>query len=530
VTAASAPLSDRVAARVFAGLAALSWLVLVFKWGQGRWFGRDDWNFLAGRDGGDLWSLFEGHGEHLSVVPVIIYRVLFNLFGLRFGPYLALVVSMHIVVAVLLRLVMRRVDVQPWVATVAAGSFLLFGRGEENILWAFQISFIGSLAFGLAQLLLADHSGPIGRRDAAALVCGALSIGSSGVGPVMVVAVGAICLLRRGERPAMFQTLPLAVAYVSWLLIIDPRGPELTRPPLRTSLDWARHGLTEPIRGFTLNPVLAVVLGLLLVGGLVLAIASAAWTFWRRFAAPLVLLACAPLFYGIVAQGRWIWGLRFTGSGRYVYIAAALMLPAIGLAADAIVKRFPMSLPVVLLVLLAGVPANIDRFDNDPVFNSAYYDRERQTLLGIAHSPLIDSADAWIRPEPESFKGPDLDVGWLRQARADGRVPDPGPIDPAISAQFPLRLALAQHEIEGTAPLEFCETHPWPLDLSLRRGDAVRIYSDVFVAQLLNGEPSSSPVVFRLADGNGVLSVEVDQLDIRISSAGNQPVAACAIG
>ena len=54
---------------------------------------------------------------------------------------------------------------RPWLATVAAVVFVFFGAGAENILVAFQITFVGSLVFGLTQLLLADHDGPLDRRD-----------------------------------------------------------------------------------------------------------------------------------------------------------------------------------------------------------------------------------------------------------------------------------------------------------------------------------------------------------------------------
>ena len=43
--------------------------------------------------------------------------------------------------------------------------FVLFGAGAQDILWAFQITFTGALVFGLVQLLLADHDGPVDRRD-----------------------------------------------------------------------------------------------------------------------------------------------------------------------------------------------------------------------------------------------------------------------------------------------------------------------------------------------------------------------------
>ena len=65
---------------------------------------------------------------------------------------------------------MRRAGVRPWLATLLAGVFVFFGSGAENILIAFQITFVGSLVFGLTQLLLADHDGP-GRPPRLASAC-----------------------------------------------------------------------------------------------------------------------------------------------------------------------------------------------------------------------------------------------------------------------------------------------------------------------------------------------------------------------
>lgn len=103
--------SDRMAVRAFALYATLAWLLLTVHWGAKRWFGFDEFLFLVARDGGSFWSVVEGNAEHVSIVPVLIFRFLYAVAGMRFGPYLVVLVSMHVAVAVLLRLIMRRVGV-----------------------------------------------------------------------------------------------------------------------------------------------------------------------------------------------------------------------------------------------------------------------------------------------------------------------------------------------------------------------------------------------------------------------------------
>src|SRR5207248_1827286 len=119
--------------------AALSlWLVL----GRSQWFFSDEWDFLAGRTAGDFGDLFNPHDNHWSTLPILVYRLLWWLVGLRsYLPYLVFVVLLHLTAAALLRAVMRRAGVGPWISTAAASLFALFGAGYGDIVWAFQIGF-----------------------------------------------------------------------------------------------------------------------------------------------------------------------------------------------------------------------------------------------------------------------------------------------------------------------------------------------------------------------------------------------------
>ena len=58
-------------------------------------------------------------------------------------PYLVPVIAAHLTAAALLCVIMRRSDVDPWIATAAASAFALFGAGRDNVLWAIQIGYTG---------------------------------------------------------------------------------------------------------------------------------------------------------------------------------------------------------------------------------------------------------------------------------------------------------------------------------------------------------------------------------------------------
>ena len=125
-----------------------------------QWFFADEWEFLSAR-GVNVHDLLRAHYGHWVAVPVVVYRALWEVVGLRsYLPYAGLAIALHLVAAALLWVVMRRAGVSPWIATVAASVFALFGAGAQDVLWAFQITFSLALVLGLVHLLLADHDGP----------------------------------------------------------------------------------------------------------------------------------------------------------------------------------------------------------------------------------------------------------------------------------------------------------------------------------------------------------------------------------
>ena len=75
-----------------------------------------------------------------------------------------------------------------------------------------------SLVLGLTHLLLADHDGPIERRDWLGLLAGLAGVLCSGLAVTMTLVVGLAALIRRGWRAALFHTAPLGLLYVVWWL------------------------------------------------------------------------------------------------------------------------------------------------------------------------------------------------------------------------------------------------------------------------------------------------------------------------
>ena len=441
----------RVALAAF-GAVLLAAIPLLLTWGNKWWFWADDWDFLAARTGGNLGDLFRPHYQHWTTLPIIAYRALWWMFGIRsYAPYQLLVILLHLTAVALLRAIMRRAGVRPWPATLLGGVFVFFGAGAENILIAFQIAFVGALVFGLTQLLLADHDGPINRRDWLAIVAGLAGMMCSGVGVTMAIVVAIAMLLRRGWRIALMQAAPLGAAYLVWS-VASPKGYDTvdygTHSPVLI-IKFAVIGAGSAFGRLGQVPGLGVVLGLVVLVGIVLAVDREGLHEIRaRFAVPLALLVGAGLFLlltGVVRAGEPA-GLKGAfGIGpdrarqsRYVYLVAAMALPTIGIAVDAVARRWRlMTIPIVALVL-AGVPGNLHELRIYAAQGRPYREQTRVTILEAPRLPLAHELPQFL--SPAHFNG--LSLGWLVDSLPSGRIPSPGKLDQTQISTMTLKLML----------------------------------------------------------------------------------------
>ena len=97
---------------------------------------------------------------------------------------------------------MLQARITPWVATVVVLPLIVLGAGSQNLLWAFQIGFLGSVALGLGAMLLVNHAGTWQRRDWAGARAGRLRAALVGRHVLLVVVCALVVLLRRGIKPA----------------------------------------------------------------------------------------------------------------------------------------------------------------------------------------------------------------------------------------------------------------------------------------------------------------------------------------
>ena len=441
-----------------AHLAALTVaFLLLLRLNEGGWFFRDEWDFLVDRGGGeDDSGLFDPHNEHWSTVPILVYRVLFAIFGLRtYTPYVVALLLVHVAAVHLLWRVMRRSGADPWVSSAAAAILLVFGPGADNLLWAFQIGFLGSLVFGLAHILLIDHDGPFGRRDVLGWVVAVCGLMCSGIGVPMTAAAGLVALGRRGPL-VMLQTVavPAVVFALWWLLIghtgLDPEGPAPPRPPLTSSLPllpaYVWIGAREALEGIGRSAVGAIMLASAVVIGAILQ------TVRRRV--PLPALACAAgalLMFVAAGLGRASYGVEQAASPRYVYLGAALLLPLIACAASEIGRLLPGLWIVPAIAGLIGAGAVLVELDRRAEAQVARDGFVRQTILAATEPTLIDGPI--IGSHPDRRNAPDLELDELGTLVDAGELPPVEPPSPRalLQAAQGLQLRVTRGPAEDAA-------------------------------------------------------------------------------
>ena len=202
-------------------------------------------------------SCSQPHNEHWSTAPYLVYRLLEATFGIRsYWPYIGLAILLHLVVVHLVWRVMLQARITPVGGDGRVLPLLVLGAGSQNLLWAFQIGFLGSVALGLGAMLLVNHAGAWQRRDWAALGLVLFALLWSGVSVLLVVVCVLVVLLRRGIKPAAAFATPPALVYIVWALAYPP-PTNLAAPTVRAFSDdlwpFVATGLSTAADAFVLD-------------------------------------------------------------------------------------------------------------------------------------------------------------------------------------------------------------------------------------------------------------------------------------
>ncbi|HEX6206273.1 MAG TPA: hypothetical protein VFZ29_10770 [Solirubrobacterales bacterium] len=207
---------SRYAPLVLLGVAMAAAAAVLLHYGSGLTFFQDSWEFLMHRRDPSAATLLDPHNEHIVLLPVLITEASLRLFGMgSMTPELVLLVALELAVAGLLFVYARR-RLGPWPALFAATVLLFLGPAWQDLLWPFQVGFVGASAFGLATLLALENEDE--RWDRAACAFLTIAVAFSSLGIAFAVAAAVQVFLRRRERSlrrAYVFLLPLLL-YLGW--------------------------------------------------------------------------------------------------------------------------------------------------------------------------------------------------------------------------------------------------------------------------------------------------------------------------
>ena len=312
-------------ARLFVVVAAVAACSAVLWLSRSYTFYFDEWSFILTAPDWTWATYLEPHNEHPSMLLRIIYAALLNTVGLRsYLPYMIVLLLLHLANVVLVFEVIRR-RAGDLIGIGAAVVLLVLGTGWEDILWAFQMAWLASIALGLAAILaLQARSTPARTAFAAGAITASLMF--SGIGLVFAIVAALLLFLTPGRRRDLLWLAPTGVALVAWYLAFGRLGTHPNPQPTAANVflvpQYALWGLSQSASGLIGETgwVGAPILGA--------AVAALALTWSRRRPDPTALsLAVAVVaFYVITGLTRAQLGYEQSGASRYEYIGAVLWL------------------------------------------------------------------------------------------------------------------------------------------------------------------------------------------------------------
>jgi hypothetical protein len=370
--------------------------------GRSLTFWEDEWRSIT-FDGGAL-DYVRPVNQHWSTFPLLLYRATFHVVELRsYIPYLAEVIVLHLVAVAGAYALMRK-RLGPLVATFLALPLLLLGSGAENLLWAFQTGFVGSVLFGVWALFFIERP----TRYAAVVTSLLLlaSLASSGMGAFFLVVVAGRAILDPSLRSRALAVVPPFAVYLLWLQLLGRQQLE-GEDHVWIEAGVARFAVrgivysSERIFGFDHLPD-GYVWGLVLFLGLSL---LTALRMLRGHSHPLAagcLLGIAAMYIGIgFVRIHADPGYDHAVSSRYVYVAAFLLVLAIvdllpARSAWSVRGRPGMAACAALVVLIACITvANVDAL----LDKRAELQRSADITRAFVDLAVTRGNESWVDPQ-----------------------------------------------------------------------------------------------------------------------------------
>jgi hypothetical protein len=537
--------------------------VLIYRKGLGLTFYYDEWNFLMNRRDWTFGTFLEPHNEHLSLVPIAFYKLMFVTVGIDdYWPYRVAVILVHLLCVALLFVLVRR-RVSDLLAVIVVLPILFLGTAWQDLLWPFQIGYLISVAAGLGMLLALERRTVMGDITACVLIAIALASGSIGI-PIAVLAFVELLVRRESVRRLWLVAAPVTL-YLLWSLAYgNPRaapgaqdglGPLLRQniPDTPGYMASAAAGAFGALTGWGIE-----------WGRPLVILAGIGITLWLVTSRPvsaraLAVLSAAAAYWGLTGLFRA--QLNAPAESRYVYFGAILLV----LFGVEFLRGVQLSNRG--LALLAGLALAFSVSNFGPLQDGSRVLQDTAGLVAPALGALEvagPSTDPEYRPDPQ--RAPDVSAGLYfetveelgspadsldeiarrrepeRQAadtvlaqalrlrlRPEARLPSSGPrprVDAAASGKVSFRPGCVT--LTPTAPGAFIDVTVPPTGVAVTTsGDAqvdarVRRFADTFAQGPLGTVASRSTAILRIPERVGVAAWH-----LRLTPT--EPVRACGL-
>lgn len=192
--------------------------ILLLYLGRGQTPVVDQWAYIYAYQPWSLESLLTPHSGHLIVLPLVVQKAMFELFGIESQlPYQLLNLALSAAVASMLFALIRNA-VGDLLALGAATLILFYGAGADVLIPTFQITNLIGIAAGLAMLLALRRESLWG--DVAASLFLAMSLASFSIGVAFAAGATLALVLRPpGLRLSRcWVVLAPLVLYGAWVL------------------------------------------------------------------------------------------------------------------------------------------------------------------------------------------------------------------------------------------------------------------------------------------------------------------------
>lgn len=444
-------------------LVALTILVVA---GQGQHFFYDEWAFVGGeRDASPLLDRYLlPHNEHWSTLPLMAYRTLGATVGVgSYWPYLGLLLLLHLGVTHALWRLMLVTGSKPIVATTLATVFSVLGAAAEDLVWAFQIGFVGSTLLGVGGVYLAITGTTNWRKTGALAFLTLAGLATSGVGLSYLIAIPVVYSWRNRRHAVVVFCLPLLV-YATWFALYGRSATSslhvhASAIAVLVVAAFVVVGLVAALAksfGFDDGLVPWLFVGVPILAVLLLACRD--WLVDRTLAGRTLLAMCvgAAAFFVIAGLARGGAGPESATASRYDYVAIALLLPGIALilshAADRQARLMTAIVPVAIVISATNTFQLLTYADNQRAHNDT-----SMRILVAASDLLRSNSSIFVEQLPEPLLAPDLTTADLAAGHLDGAFAGvrPSPLDRLTAS---LNLQIRVTSIRGTGMTASCQT------------------------------------------------------------------------